>query len=151
MSNIVDPQGSKDGHQEAYQDSPSKERGVYCTGACCTANTQLLDPDDICCGCFKPVRDACCRTIDEDDNRVCAACNMNSKGKSDASSSATETEQEQNEDDQPDPPRPVLWSATILESHVESPVGSHTATATRTAWTRAATTTAIASHCQQQQ
>jgi hypothetical protein len=26
MSNTVDPQGSKDGHQEAFQDFPSKER-----------------------------------------------------------------------------------------------------------------------------
>jgi hypothetical protein len=147
MSNTVESQGRKDGHQEAFEDSPSKERGVCCDGACCTARTQLLNPDDICCGCFKPVHDACCRMIDEDKNRIFAACNTKPKGKSDASSSATQTEQEQDEDDQPDPRRPVLWSATILESPVESPVEPHTATAraARTEWTRAATATAIAS------
>jgi hypothetical protein len=95
MSDTMDPQGSKDGHQEAFEYSPSKERGVCCDGACCTARTQLLDPYDICCGCFKPVHDACCRTIDEDDNRMCAACDTKPKGKSDASSSATEMDQEQ--------------------------------------------------------
>jgi hypothetical protein len=89
MINTVDPQCSKDGHQEAFQDSPSKERGVCCSGACCTAKNHLLDQDDIFRGCFNPVHDACCRTIDEDDNRVCAARDTKPKGKSDASSSAT--------------------------------------------------------------
>jgi hypothetical protein len=149
MSSTVDPQGSKDGHQEAYQDSPSIESGVFCAGACCTAKNQLLNQDNICCGCFKIVHVACYIMIDEYGNTLCAACDTMTKpqGKSDGSSSATETEQEEDEDDHPDPPRPVLWSATMLESPVESP----TATSTRTSWTRAATATAITLPWKQQQ
>jgi hypothetical protein len=83
--------------------------------------------------------------IDQDDNKLCAACDTMAKpqGKSDASSSATETEQLQDEDDHPDPHRPVLWSATMIYSPDDSPTA--TATSTRTARTRADTATAITS------